>query len=147
MATGRGTVNKVILMGRLGGDPELRYTPAGTAVANFSLATNMVWKGADGNMQERTDWHRIVVWRKLAEFVGEWLKKGSYVYLEGMLQTRSWNDKDGSKRFMTEVIADSIQFVGSKQAEKTQETFEPPVSEEMPEPDMDSMPQEDDLPF
>ncbi|MBD3287970.1 single-stranded DNA-binding protein [candidate division KSB1 bacterium] len=145
---GRGTVNKVILMGRLGADPELRYTASGTAVATFNMATNMVWRNQDGDMQEKTEWHRVVVWRKLAEFAGEWLKKGSYVYVEGRLQTRSWEDKDGNKRFTTEVVADSVQFVGSKKDERTTDTFEPPLPAEYPEETSDeSSPQEDDLPF
>jgi single-strand DNA-binding protein len=148
MALGRGTVNKVILMGRLGADPELRYTPSGTAVATFNLATNMVWRNQEGNTQEKTDWHRVVAWRKLAEVAGEWLKKGSYIYLEGRLQTRSWDDKDGNKRFTTEVIADSIEFVGSKKDERTADTYEPPSPPEYPEQSTDdSSPQEDDLPF
>jgi len=147
MATGKGTVNKVILIGRLGGDPELKYTPAGVAVATFSLATNQVWKSAEGSTQERTDWHRVVAWRKLAEIVGEWLKKGSLVYVEGMLQTRSWNDKDGTKRFMTEVVADKIQFVGPKRDEKAHEPAAPPLPTEFPEESFDSAPPEDDLPF
>lgn len=148
MALGKGTVNKVILMGRLGADPELKYTPSGTAVATFSLATNLVWKDQSGNNQERTEWHRIVAWRKLAEVAGEWLKKGSYIFLEGRLQTRSWEDKSGNKRYMTEVVAESIEFVGSKRDDRSSETFEPPVPEEPPADSTDSSsPPEDDLPF
>jgi len=110
----RGTVNKVILIGRLGSDPELRYTPNGDAVANFRVATNRVWKDQEGNQQERTEWHRIVAWRKLAERCGEFLKKGSHVYIEGRLETRSWEDKNGNKRYVTEIIANQMQMLEAK---------------------------------
>jgi len=102
MATGRGSVNKVILVGNLGADPELKYTPSGAAVTTLSLATNEMWKDDQGNRQERTEWHRVVLWRRWAEVAGEYLKKGSKIYIEGRLQTRSWEDKDGIKRYMTE---------------------------------------------
>ena len=146
MRNNRGSVNKVILIGRLGGDPELKYTTGGTAVANFSLATNTSWKDADGNKQEKTDWHRIVVWRKLAEFAGEWLKKGSYIFLEGRLQTRSWDDKDGNKRYITEVVAENIEFMGSKKEGQAADSNIPPTPTEFPESN-DAPQQEDDLPF
>ena len=146
---GRGTVNKVILIGRLGADPELKYTAAGTAVSTFSLATNMVWKDQSGNQQERTDWHRIVAWRKQAEIVGEWLKKGSQIYIEGSLQTRSWQDKDGNTRYTTEVTAENIQFLGGKKEERGAETFEAPPPPAEPPAKQESVPTppEDDLPF
>lgn len=143
----RGTVNKVILIGRLGGDPELKYTPAGTAVSTFSLATNRSWKDQDGNQQERTDWHRIVAWRKTAEFVGEWFKKGSLVYVEGNLQTRSWQDKDGNTRYTTEVVADNLQFIGGKKEDRGPEAEEPPVPTEIPGEETSAPAPEDDLPF
>ena len=146
MAYGKGTINKVILIGRLGVDPELRYTPAGAAVASFSLATNMVWKDQEGKQQEKTEWHRIIAWRKLGEFCGEWLKKGSQIYVEGRIQTRSWDDKDGIKRYMTEIIADTIQLLGSRREDQSTEKFEPPAQEEAPEGDAGAPP-EDDLPF
>lgn len=111
----KGTVNKVILIGRLGSDPELRYTPAGQAVANFNVATNESWKSKDGNAQDRTDWHKIILWRNLAELANEYLKKGSRVYLEGKLQTRSWDDKGGNKRYVTEVVADQMQFLDGRE--------------------------------
>ena len=98
MAYSKGSVNKVILVGNLGQDPELRYTPSGAAVTNFSIATNEVWKDKDGNQQDRTEWHRVVLWTRLAEIAGEYLKKGSKVYIEGRLQTRSWEDKEGVKK-------------------------------------------------
>lgn len=107
------SVNKVILIGNLGSDPEVKYTPSGTAVANFNIATNESWAGKDGKKEERTEWHKIVVWSKLAELCGEYLAKGRPVYLEGRLQTREWNDKDGNKRYTTEVVAQTIQFLGA----------------------------------
>lgn len=107
------SVNKVILVGRLGGNPDIRYTPSGSAVANFSVATNESWNDKNGQKQERTEWHRIVVWGKLAQLCGEYLSKGRQVYLEGRLQTRQWQDKDGQTKYTTEVIANTIQFLGS----------------------------------
>ena len=109
------SLNKVQLIGNLGKDPELSYTPSGVAVAKFSIATGERWKDQEGNMQERTDWHNIVAWRKLAEICGQYLKKGSKVYLEGKLQTRSWDDKTtGAKRYATEVVADDLIMLDSK---------------------------------
>ena len=108
-------INKVILIGRLGSDPEVRYTPSGVAVANFSVATSEEWKNKDtGEKQERTEWHRIVAWRRLGEICGEYLSKGRQVYVEGRIQTRSWDDKDGNKKYMTEIVASDIQFLGSR---------------------------------
>ena len=107
-------VNKVILVGNLGADPELRYTPNGTAVAQFSVATARNWKDNTGQRQEKTEWHRIVVWGKQAEFCGEYLSKGRQIYLEGRIEYRTWNDKEGNKRYSTEIIAQEIQFVGSR---------------------------------
>ncbi|MFG1500888.1 single-stranded DNA-binding protein [Halobacteriovorax sp. XZX-3] len=106
------SVNKVILVGRLGQDPELKYTPSGMAVCNFSLATGESWTDKNGQKQERTEWHRVVVWGKLAELCGQYLAKGRQAYLEGQLQTRSWEDKDGNKRYTTEINARTIQFLG-----------------------------------
>ncbi len=103
------SLNKVQLIGNLGKDPELRYTTSGVAVATFSLATSDSWKDQDGNLQERTEWHNIVAWRKLAEICGEWLKKGKKVYIEGRIQTRSYDDKNtGQKRYITEIVADNL---------------------------------------
>ena len=98
-------VNKVILIGNLGGDPELRSTPGGTSVASFTLATNESWNDKDGTKQERTEWHRIVAWGRLAEICGQYLSKGRQVYIEGRLQTRSWEDKQGNQRKTTEIVA------------------------------------------
>lgn len=106
------SVNKVILVGNLGKDPELRYTPAGAAVATFSLATTERFKGKDGQMQEKTEWHNIVAWRQLAEICGKYLHKGKQIYLEGRIQTRSYDDRDGNKKYITEIVADQMQMLG-----------------------------------
>jgi single-strand DNA-binding protein len=107
------SVNKVILIGNLGADPELRYTPSGTAVANFNIATKDTWTGKDGTKEERTEWHRIVAWARLGEICGEYLTKGKQVYIEGKLRTRSWEDRDGNKRNTTEILAQTMQMLGS----------------------------------
>ena len=148
----RGTVNKVILIGRLGSDPELRYTPNGDAVANFRIATNRVWKDQEGNQQERTEWHRIVAWRRLAERCGEYLKKGSHVYIEGRLETRSWEDKNGNKRYVTEVITNRMQMLEAKGGVKATGQAPPPeeVFEEKKLPkdeEIKGSEAEDEIPF
>ena len=121
------SLNKVMLIGNLGRDPELRYTTSGIAVATFGLATNESWKDQDGNLQERTEWHNIVAWRKLAEICGEWLKKGKKVYVEGKLQTRSYDDRNtGTKKYMTEIVADNIIMLDTRGA--TAESGPPPPS-------------------
>ena len=108
-------VNLVILVGNLGQDPEVRYMPNGNAVANFTAATSESWQDQQGQKQERTEWHRIVMYRKLAEIAGQYLRKGSKVYLEGKLQTREWQDQQGQKRYTTEIVADEMQMLDSKQ--------------------------------
>jgi len=105
-------VNKVILVGNLGRDPEVRYTKGGQAVASFSLATSERWTGKDGNKEEKTEWHRITAWGKLGEICGEYLSKGKQVYIEGRLQTREWEDKDGNKRQTTEIVANNMTMLG-----------------------------------
>jgi single-strand DNA-binding protein len=105
-------VNKVILVGNLGSDPTLRYTPNGTAVCNFNIATTERFSNKDGEKEERTEWHRIVTWARLAEICNEYLKKGKQVYIEGRLQTRSWEDQSGSKKFTTEVVAANMVMLG-----------------------------------
>ena len=133
------SLNKATLIGNLGKDPEVSYTASGVAVAKFSIATNERWKDAEGNVQERTEWHNIVAWRKLAEICGQYLKKGSKVYLEGKLQTRSWDDKNtGVKRYSTELIADDMIMLDGKPS-GTNDSH--PVAEEQ------SAPEKDDLPF
>jgi single-strand DNA-binding protein len=112
MAQGRGTVNKVMLLGRLGADPQLKYTASGKATVSFNLATNAVWKDQEGKQQERTDWHRVTAWGKLAEIMGEWLKKGGLVFIEGRLQTRSYEDSNGVKKYITEVVANEMEMLG-----------------------------------
>lgn len=110
----KGTVNKVILVGRLGADPDIRYSPNGVAVAKFNLATNdYVSAGAEGNREERTEWHRIVTFGKTAEFCGNYLAKGRQVYIEGSIRTNQWDDPQGQKRYFTEIIAREIQLLGS----------------------------------
>ena len=106
------SVNKVILIGNLGRDPDLRYTTSGTAVANFTMATSDRWTDPSGEKKERTEWHRIVVWGKQAEICGEYLRKGKQVYVEGSLQTREWTDREGQKRYTTEVRAQRFQMLG-----------------------------------
>ena len=108
-------VNKVILIGNLGRDPETRYMPDGGAVTNVSIATTENWKDKNGEKQEKTEWHRVVFFNKLAEIAGEYLKKGSQVYVEGRLQTRKWQDKDGQDKYSTEIVADRMQMLGSRQ--------------------------------
>ena len=107
-------INKVILVGNLGSDPEIRYTGSGTAVCNFSLATSESYKDRDGNQVENTEWHRVVAWARLAEICGEYLKKGRQVYIEGQLQTRQWEDKDGNTKYTTEIKAREMQMLGSR---------------------------------
>ncbi len=107
-----GSINKVILIGRLGKDPEMRFTPSGKAVTNFTMATNEVWMDQGGEKQERTEWHRIVTWGKLAENCAKLLGKGKQVYVEGRIQTRSWDDRDGNKRYTTEIVANTMQMLG-----------------------------------
>lgn len=109
------SVNKVILMGNLGRDPEMRFMPNGEAVCNFSIATTDSWKDKSGQKQERTEWHNIVIYRKLAEIAGEYLKKGRPVYIEGRLQTRKWQTKEGQDRYTTEIIADQMQMLGGRE--------------------------------
>jgi len=139
---GRG-VNKVLLIGNLGKDPELRYTSSGVAVATFSMATTESWKDAEGNLQERTQWHSIVAWRKQAEICGEYLKKGSKVYVEGKIQYRTYDDKNGVKRYVTEIVMDNMVMLDSKGgASGAGFEAEPPAPKE------DSQgPKADDLPF
>lgn len=127
-----GSVNKVILVARLGSDPEIRYTPSGAPVANFSVATNEKWTSKDGEKNERTEWHRIVAWNKLAEICGEYLSKGRQVYIEGKLQTRKWEDRDGNTRYTTEVVAREIVFLGGggEKSSKPESDYGPPPAQD-----------------
>ncbi len=108
------SVNKVILIGNLGRDPEVRYMPSGDAMTNLNLATTDTWKDKGGEKQEKTEWHRVVMFGKQAEVAGEYLRKGSPVYIEGRLQTRKWTDKEGKERYTTEIVADRMQMLGSR---------------------------------
>jgi single-strand DNA-binding protein len=145
-------VNKVIIVGRLGKDPEVRYTPDGTAVAKFSVATSEEWKDkGTGEKKERTEWHRVVAWRRLGEICGEYLAKGREVYVEGRLQTSSW-EKDGVTRYSTEVIATTVQFLGGRDGGgrapgQGQSQGQGQVADQgYPEPPMPDT-QDDDIPF
>jgi single-strand DNA-binding protein len=138
------SVNKVILVGNLGSDPEIRYTPSGSAVANFSLATKDQWTGKDGQKEEKTEWHKIVAWGRLGEICGEYLKKGSQVFIEGRIQTKSWEDRDGNKRYTTEIIALAMQMLGSPSKKEGGEAKTP--NERYPIEEPVSIP-EDDIPF
>ena len=110
----KGSVNKVVIVGHIGADPETRFTPSGTAVANFNLATNESRKNSEGEYRDHTEWHSCVLFGKRAEFAGEYLKKGQLVYLEGRLQTRSWEDDSGIKKYKTEVVGNEITMLGKK---------------------------------
>jgi single-strand DNA-binding protein len=108
------SVNKAILVGRLGRDPETRFTGGGQAVANFSLATDRSYKDRNGETQKKTEWHKIVAWGKLAEIIQKYVKKGSLIYIEGRIETREWQDKEGQKRYSTEIVANEMRMLGSK---------------------------------
>jgi len=155
-------VNKVILIGNLGKDPEVRYSPDGSAIANFSLATSESWKDKNtGETVEKTEWHRVVLFRRLAEIAGEYLKKGSKVFIEGKLQTRKWQDKEGVDRYITEIVARELQMLDSRgtneQPQQDQHNHEksngyaphsgdagPPHAQQMP---IEELPFNDDIPF
>ncbi len=125
-------INKVILVGNLGQDPELRYTQAGTAVATLSVATSRVWKDKDGNKQDETEWHRVIVWAQTAEFCGNYLSKGHKVYVEGRLQTRKWQDQNGNDRYTTEIVANELKSLTPKGGDGGGSGFagEPPLPDE-----------------
>ncbi|MDT8419360.1 MAG: single-stranded DNA-binding protein [Desulfuromonadales bacterium] len=137
-------VNKVILLGNLGKDPEMRYTPSGAAVCTFSLATSEKFKDKSGQQQERTEWHNIVVWRQLAEICGKYLEKGKTVYLEGRIQTRSYDDRDGAKKYITEIVADQMRMVGGKPEGRKPESRQSSGGGGMSEPPFNP---DDDIPF
>lgn len=139
-------VNKVILVGRLGSDPELRYTSNGNPVATLSLATSEKWKDKEGQSQEKTEWHRIVLWSKLAELAGQYLSKGRQVYIEGKLQTRKWEDKDGQTRYTTEVVGNQMQFLGSASDSPSSSASTNLPPDLGPAPDMGAG-SEEDIPF
>ena len=142
-------INKVILVGRLGRDPELRYTPSGTAVANFSVATDERWSSAGGEAQSRTEWHNIVVWSKLAEICNQYLTKGRLVFIEGRIQTRDWEDKDGNKRRTTEIVASDMKMLGGRRENAPGGQTVPAETESPSESssDMEVGITDDDIPF
>ena len=123
------SLNKVQLIGNLGRDPEVRYTPSGTAVANVSIATSRQWKNKDtGEKTEEVEWHRVVFYDRLAEIAGEWLKKGKPVYVEGRLKTRKWQDKEGKDQYTTEIIAEQMQMLGGKDDDRGDRPAAPPAT-------------------
>ncbi|MCL5006118.1 MAG: single-stranded DNA-binding protein [Acidobacteria bacterium] len=149
-----GSVNKVILIGRVGRDPEVKYTPSGSPVAKFSLATDETFKDRNGAQQRRTEWHNIVAWNKLAEICGEYLSKGKQIYIEGSIRSRQWEDQSGNKRTSYDIIARTMQMLGSKaDSERAAAAFErtsgpgpgePPAP---PEPAPEGEITDDDIPF
>jgi len=150
----KGTVNKVILVGRLGKDPEMRYTASGTAVVNFSMATNHFTKDQDGNNSDTTEWHQVVAFGRTAEVAGEYLNKGKLCYIEGRLQTRSWDDQNGQKRYKTEVVCSNLQLLGSKGDSEVPQTEQPAMektvdsnNEKESQTATKASDEEDDLPF
>jgi single-strand DNA-binding protein len=136
------SVNKVILVGNLGRDPEVRYTPSGTAVANFSIATTENWTSKEGQKESRTEWHRIVAWGRLGEICGEYLSKGRLVYVEGRIRTNEWDDQEGNKRQTKEIVASNMTMLGSR---SPAEPF--PEESSGSEPPTVKEPTEDDIPF
>ncbi|HEY8269616.1 MAG TPA: single-stranded DNA-binding protein [Pseudobdellovibrionaceae bacterium] len=144
-------VNKVIIVGRLGADPEVKAVGQGSTVTRLNIATSENWTGKDGQKQERTEWHRVVVWGKLAEICGKHLSKGRQVYVEGRLQTRSWEDQQGQKKYTTEIVANTVQFLGSAGGERSADNGKNSAGGEDfgyqdfgPEPSFNSS---DDIPF
>ncbi|SFK75471.1 single-strand binding protein [Nitrosomonas aestuarii] len=138
------SVNKVILIGNLGGDPETRYLPDGTAVTTISIATTDKWKGKDGEKQERTEWHRVKLFKKLAEIAGEYLKKGRQVYVEGRLHTQKWTDKNNIDRYTTEIVAVEMKMIGSRSPGSSSSQTDPLHQSAC---NGDHGPYEDDIPF
>ena len=144
------SINKVILIGNLGKDPETRYMPNGDAVTNITVATSETWKGKNGEKQERTEWHRVTFYRKLAEIAGKYLQKGSSVYIEGRIETKKWTDKQGVERYTTEINAHDMKMLGAKPASSSAPQEESPPRKTKPSggsdnPEFDDM--EDDIPF
>jgi single-strand DNA-binding protein len=143
------SVNKVILIGNLGGDPEKRFTGSGAAVTTFNIATTDRWNDKQGQKQERTEWHRIVVWGQQADNCAQYLSKGRPVYIEGRLQTRQWDDKSGNKRYTTEVVAQRVQFLGSPQGAQSKANTDSAETPSTPSDFNPGFPSDDsdDVPF
>jgi len=131
---------KVTLIGNVGAEPEARFTKSGTPVTNFRVATSETWNDKDGKRQERTEWHRIVTWGRLAEVCEKWVTKGRLILIEGRLQTRQWEDNDGNKRYTTEIVAQEMKLLGKAPAPKKEEQKEPPLEKEIPTMDDDAAP-------
>ena len=144
-----GSVNKVILVGNLGRDAELRFTPGGAAVATLNMATTEVWNDKSGQRQEKTEWHRVVLWGKTAESLSEYLTKGKQIYVEGKLQTRQWDDKDGNKRYTTEIKGDSVVLLGGGGGGSRGASAERggDMASHAPGPDASEPLTDDDIPF
>ena len=145
-------VNKAVILGNVGNDPELRYMSNGKAVANFTVATSEQWKDQQGQKQERTEWHRMVAYDKLAEIIGQYVKKGSKLYLEGKLQTREWQDQQGQKKYTTEIIVSEMQMLdgkpqGSQQAQGQQQAPQGQHQQRQPVPQQEAPQFDDDLPW
>lgn len=140
-------VNKVILIGNLGADPEIRYTQSGTAVATFKMATTEKFKGKDGQMQDQTEWHRIVAWARLAEICGEYLHKGSKVYIEGRLQTRKWTDQSGNEKYTTEIVAREMKMLSARGGSAQDSYGGSYQDSSFPEPPPGMMGTGEDVPF
>jgi len=141
------SLNKVMLIGNLGKDPEVRYTGAGTAVASFSLATSEKFKNKSGEWEERTEWHNITLWARLAEIAGEYLAKGKTVYIEGRLQTRKWQDRDGKDRYTTEIVGEKMQMLSGKGEGCGRPASGRPESQEAPSYEEPAFNPDDDIPF
>jgi single-strand DNA-binding protein len=144
-----GSVNKVILVGNLGRDAELRYTPGGAAIATLNLATTEVWNDKEGQRQEKTEWHRVILWGKQAETLNQYLQKGKQIYVEGRLQTRQWDDKEGNKRYTTEVRGDRVVLLSSGGGGGGGSRGGSSMRSEMPHGEPEAAPElsEDDIPF
>lgn len=141
------SVNKAIIVGNLGRDPEVRYTQSGQAVASFTVATTETWTGRESDRQERTDWHNIVVWGKQAETCGQYLSKGRQVYIEGSIRPRSYEDRDGNKRYITEIVAQRVQFLGGGGGARAGQSFDDGPSGGFDDVGAGSVPPDDDVPF
>jgi single-strand DNA-binding protein len=133
-------VNKAILVGNLGADPEMRYTPSGTAVANFNIATSETRKNKEGQKETQTEWHKIVAFGRLAEICGEYLSKGKQVYVEGRIQNRTWEDRDGNKRYTTEIIINTMQMLGSREGARADAPQGGPPESDAPAADIEDVP-------
>ncbi len=140
-------VNKVILVGNLGKDPEVRYLESGVAVANFTIATTESYKDKEGKRVDQTEWHNVVLWRGLAEVAEKFLKKGNQVYIEGKIRTRSYDDKDGIKRYVTEIVGDNMTMLGGKKEDGGQQSNQAPANDNSQTADVIDSGSADDLPF